>query len=106
MREPGNLVRACDILPGNGSPRLNLKFESKDSSWTVVDPVVRRAWDRGYSISGSKTLIPSPGVQGGNWKWNAALFYDHVRSRRGPSALGLGMMTNVDEEERHSGAVW
>ena len=27
--EPGNLARARDILPGNGSPRL--KFESKDS---------------------------------------------------------------------------
>ena len=30
VREPGKLVRARDILPGNGSPRL--KFESKDSN--------------------------------------------------------------------------
>ena len=36
VREPGNLVRARDTLPGNGSPRL--KFESKDSTGLLRPP--------------------------------------------------------------------
>ena len=40
VREPGNLVRARDILPGNGSPRL--KFESNDDNCGPLRPTDRQ----------------------------------------------------------------
>ena len=47
VREPGNLVRARDILPGNGIPRL--KFESKDSRHVEAErfPRPRQSWRLG-----------------------------------------------------------